>query len=252
MPIQLPLRLLSLVLLLVVWQILASAAATSTLPPPAAVFSFILKEAQAGDLFHHLGATLGRVFVAYVLAMAAGAALGIVLGRMPTLDRLVDSWLLILLNTPALIIIVLCYVWLGLTEVAAIAAVTLNKIPNVAVIMREGARSIDTNLEEMRRAFRFDRWTWIRHVLLPQLEPYAVAAARSGLALVWKIVLVVELLGRPDGVGYAISYYFQLFDVAALLGYSLVFTAVVLALDVALLQPLEAHARRWRIIPDPA
>ena len=60
------------------------------------------------------------------------------------------------------------------------------------------------------------RGTWLRHVLVPQLEPYVVAAARSGLALVWKIVLVVELLGRPDGVGYAISYYFQLFDVAGI------------------------------------
>jgi NitT/TauT family transport system permease protein len=104
----------------------------------------------------------------------------------------------------------------------------------------------------MRRAFRFDRPTWVRHVVVPQLEPYAVAAARSGLALVWKIVLVVELLGRPDGVGYAISYYFQLFDVRALLGYSFAFTAVVVAIDFVCLKPLESHARRWRLIPDPA
>ena len=62
----------------------------------------------------------------------------------------------------------------------------------------------------------------------------------------------VELLGRPDGVGYAISYYFQLFDVRALLGYSLSFTLIVVAIDFVLLQPLETHARRWRIIPDPA
>jgi NitT/TauT family transport system permease protein len=87
-------------------------------------------------------------------------------------------------------------------------------------------------------------------VLLPQLAPYLVASARSGLSLVWKIVLVVELLGRPNGVGYAISYHFQLFDVAALLGYSLAFTAIMLAVDVLVLQPLEAHARRWRPDPD--
>jgi NitT/TauT family transport system permease protein len=87
---------------------------------------------------------------------------------------------------------------------------------------------------------------------MPQLEPFAVAAARSGLALVWKIVLVVELLGRPNGVGYAISYYFQLFDVAALIGYSLVFTAVMLAIDVVVLQPWEAHVRRWRPARDQA
>ncbi len=151
-----------------------------------------------------------------------------------------------LLNTPALIVTVLAYIWLGLTETAAILAVALNKMPNVAVILREGARGLDPGLEEMAQAFRYDRRTWIRHVLLPQLEPFAVAATRSGISLAWKIVLVVELLGRPDGVGYAISYYFQLFDVAALIGYSLVFSAVMLAVDALLLQPLDAHARRWR------
>jgi NitT/TauT family transport system permease protein len=225
---------------------------SGVLPSPAHVFAFVVKEAQSGDLTHNLAATLRRVFAAFSLAMIIGGAIGLALGRSPAADRILDSWLMILLNTPALVIIILCYVWVGLSETAAIAAVTLNKIPNVAVIMREGARSLDPQIEEMRHAFRFDRRTWIRHVLFPQIEPYAIASARSGLALVWKIVLVVELLGRPDGIGYALSYYFQLFNVAALLGYSLVFTAVVLVIDTAVLQPLETYGRRWRPVPSAA
>ncbi len=241
-------RLLSILLLLLLWQLATTFLSSGVLPPPATVFAFIVKEAQSGDLLHNLTATLRRVFAAFSLAMIIGGTIGLVLGRSPTSDRILDSWLMILLNTPALVIIILCYVWLGLSETAAIAAVTLNKIPNVAVIMREGARSLDPQIEEMRQAFRFDRRTWIRHILLPQVEPYAAAAARSGLALVWKVVLVVELLGRPDGVGYALSYYFQLFNVAALLGYSLAFTAVVLLIDTVVLQPFEFYARRWRLV----
>jgi NitT/TauT family transport system permease protein len=76
--------------------------------------------------------------------------------------------------------------------------------------------------------------------------PFMIGAARSGLALVWKIVLVVELLGRPDGVGYAIAYYFQLFDVRAVLGYSVAFSLVMLAIEFVVLQPLDEYARRWR------
>jgi NitT/TauT family transport system permease protein len=239
-------RLVSALLLLALWQAAASLAASPTLPAPLDVLRFVVREARSGDLAVNVGATLLRVIVSFVIAMVIGTALGVALGRLRLADRMLDTGLLVLLNTPALVITVLAYVWLGLTEVAAVTAVALNKIPNVAVIMREGARSLDPGLEEMAQAFRFDRLTWARHVLAPQLEPFAVAAARSGLALVWKIVLVVELLGRPNGVGYAISYYFQLFDVAALLGYSLVFTCVMLAADVLLLQRLEAHGRRWR------
>ncbi|MEZ0168498.1 ABC transporter permease [Microvirga sp. TS319] len=252
MPTGLLSRLLSLLLLLLLWQTVTSMAGSGEVPSPAGVFAFVVEEARSGDLARNLTATLRRVLISFSLAMVIGGAIGLALGRSPRCDRIVDSWLMILLNTPALVIIILCYVWLGLSETAAIAAVTLNKIPNVAVIMREGARSLDPQIEEMRKAFRFDRLTWIRHVLLPQVEPYAIAAARSGLALVWKIVLVVELLGRPDGVGYALSYYFQLFNVAALLGYSLVFTAVVLVIDSVVLQPLEVYARRWRPVPSAA
>jgi ABC-type nitrate/sulfonate/bicarbonate transport system permease component len=239
-------RLASALLLLACWWLASRFVDPRTLPSPEAVAAFVGREAASGDLLRNVGITLWRVVASFVLAMATGAVLGIALGRSRTADRLLDTPLLVLLNTPALIVTVLAYIWLGLTETAAILAVALNKMPNVAVILREGARGLDPGLEEMAQAFRYDRRTWIRHVLLPQLEPFAVAATRSGISLAWKIVLVVELLGRPDGVGYAISYYFQLFDVAALIGYSLVFSAVMLAVDALLLQPLDAHARRWR------
>ncbi|KAA2237597.1 ABC transporter permease [Salinarimonas soli] len=245
-PAALLVRLASILALLALWHVAATLAASRTLPPTAAVFEVMLRETRTGELPAHIGATLARVAVSFTLAMAIGTVIGVALGRVRALDRAFDTWLLAVLNTPALVVTVLAYVWLGLTEAAAILAVTVNKIPNVAVIMREGARSLDPGLEEMRRAYRFDRATWIRHVLLPQLAPYWVAAARSGLALVWKIVLLVELLGRPDGVGYAISYHFQLFDVAGLLSYSIAFAAIVFAIDVLVLQPLETHARRWR------
>jgi NitT/TauT family transport system permease protein len=237
----------SAVLVVAVWQAAATVAPTRTLPPPSDVLAFVVQELREGDMLLHLGATSLRVAASFVIAMALGTAIGVALGRYRTLNRSVDLWLILLLNTPALVITVLCYLWLGLTELAAILAVALNKLPNVAVILREGARSLDPALDEMSAAYRFSFATWCRHVLCPQLEPYFAAAARSGLALVWKIVLVVELLGRPNGVGYAISYYFQLFDVRAVLGYSLAFSTIMLAVEFLLMQPLDAHARRWRL-----
>ncbi|MDP4025899.1 ABC transporter permease subunit [Methylobacterium sp. NEAU 140] len=240
-------RVVSLAVLVAAWQAAAWEADSRLLPGPPAVLRFIAAEAARGDLFHNVGATLLRVAISFAAAMLLGVLLGVALGRSRRADLALDTPLLVLLNTPALVITVLAYVWVGLTETAAILAVVLNKLPNVAVIVREGARNLDPGLDEMARAYRFDRWTWTRDVLVPQLQPYVVAAARSGLSLAWKIVLVVELLGRPDGVGFAINYYFvQSTDVAAIIGYSLVFMAVMIGIDVLLLQRLEAHVRRWR------
>jgi NitT/TauT family transport system permease protein len=209
----------------------------------------MLDEARSGALALNLGVTLARVAAAFIIAMALGCALGLIMGRSRVSDRLGDPWLIVLLNLPALVIIVLAYIWAGLTETAAVSAVALNKLPIATVTVREGARSLDTALDEMAQVFRMRAWTRIRHIMLPQLAPYLAAAARSGLSLVWKIVLIVELLGRPNGVGFEIGVAFQLFDVTRILAYALSFVAVMLAVETLLVQPLERHIARWRQRP---
>ena len=237
---------LSLLTLLLLWQFTAGLAESRVLPPPLAVLEVMLEALASGELLYHLGVTLARVAAAFLLAMAFGVALGIAMGRSKPLDRVLDGWLILFLNLPALVTIILCYVWFGLIEAAAIAAVAINKIPNVVVTVREGARALDPSYLEMARSFRLSRWRILRYVVLPQLVPFVVAAARSGLALIWKIVLVVELLGRSNGVGFQLSVFFGLFDVAAILAYTLAFVAVVQVIELAGLQPLERRVNRWR------
>jgi NitT/TauT family transport system permease protein len=186
------------------------------------------------------------VLWAFVLAMSLGTAIGVAMGRSERLNRWLDPWLVIFLNLPALVLIVLCYLWIGLTEAAAIVAVTLNKIPNVAIVLREGGRALDPNLDAMAQVYRLSWWTRMRHVILPQLAPFLAAAARGGVAVIWKIVLVVEFLGRSSGVGFQIHLYFQLFDVAMVLVYALSFICVMLVAEWCLLQPWERRVGRWR------
>src|SRR3546814_4215523 len=131
-----------------------------------------------------------------------------------------------------------------LNEVAAILAVAVNKAPMVVAIMREGARSRDRSLLEMTRVFEVPRGRVLRRVVLPQLAPSLMASARTGLALTWKIVLVVELLGRPSGVGFRIRSFFNFFDITGILAYTSVFIAVILAAEAFLLRPLDRRAGR--------
>jgi NitT/TauT family transport system permease protein len=237
----------SILLLLALWQLAASLAANPRLmPSPAAVFAMIGQETLKGDLLWHLGITLMRVAASFVLAMGIGVALGILMGRVRLADELGQPWLVFFLNLPALVTIILSYIWIGLTETAAILAVALNKIPNVVVTVREGARALDRGLLEMAQAFQVPARRRLVDVVLPQLYPYLAAAARSGLALIWKIVLVVELLGRSNGVGFQLGVFFQLFDVAGILAYALSFIAIVQLIEWGILQPLERRINRWR------
>ncbi|HEU0222515.1 MAG TPA: ABC transporter permease subunit, partial [Paracoccaceae bacterium] len=229
--------LVSLAALWLVWSVGARVAGDPvTLPGPEEVFLLLLAEAEAGRLWLHLGATLARVVAAFLLAMSIGLGLGILMGRFGRFDRWLDPWLVVLLNLPALVVIVLCYIWIGLTEAAAVAAVAVNKIPMVTAMIREGVRALDPSLDAMARVFRMGPAARLAHVVLPQLAPHIASAARSGVALIWKIVLVVEFLGRPNGIGFQIHLYFQLFEVGRVLAYAIAFILVMLAVEKLLMQ----------------
>lgn len=237
----------SLAALLAVWSLAAWVANSRHGPGPLAVLGVIVHEAATGTLWAALAATLARVAVSFALAMLIGSVIGIALGRSEAANRFFDPWLILFLNLPALVIIALCYVWMGPWETTAVTAVALNKIPSAAVQMREGARALSRDLDEMALAYRLGWWKTLRHVTLPQLAPFFAAAARSGLALVWKIVLVVEALGgHAIGVGHQIFTAFQSFDVPMILAYALAFIAVIQVIEIALLQPLQAHFNRWK------
>lgn len=232
--------------LLLVWQAFAYFLNSHNLPAPLIVGNVFWQGCISGQIPYHLGVTLLRLVVSFSIAMLLGCAIGIVLGRNKKLDSFFDNWLVIFLNIPALVTIILCYVWFGLTEVAAILAVVVNKLPNVIVTVREGARAVDKDLLEMARCYRFGKLKTLLHVVWPQLYPFIMGATRSGLALVWKIILVVELLGRSNGVGYQLHLFFQLFDVANILAYTIAFVAVIQLLEWLVLKPLDTKAQRWR------
>lgn len=239
-------RSVSLVGLVVVWGIAARLADSNMLPTPVAVLAAVYRYTRSGQLPLELGITLARVAAAFIMAMAVGTVIGFMMGRSRRLNLLLDGPLVLALNIPALVIIILCYLWFGLTEVAVIVAVALNKIPVVAVTTREGTRAVDLRLLAVARVYHVPRSVTLHRVILPQLYPYLIASARNGLALIWKIVLVAELLGRSNGVGFELSVFFQFFDITSILAYTLAFAAVVMAIEAGVMRPLEGRLTRWR------
>ena len=237
---------LSLAGFVALWALVAAFARSDNLPTPWAVAVFIVDDVRHGDMLYNIGMTLWRASVAFAIAMIIGCGLGFVFGRSERADQAFMPWVLVLMNTPVLVIGVLCFIWFRTTEASAILAVVLSKFPNNTVIVRDGVRSFDPGLDDIGVIYRFSLAKRFRHILLPQAMPFMMAAARSGIGIVWKIVLVVELFGLSSGVGFEISKYFGLFAVKEIIGYSVAFSLVMLAVEFLILQPLDDYARRWR------
>ncbi len=236
----------STILLLVVWQALAMIFPGRLFPTPTAVALELWTDIADGKLMSDMAKTLWRATISFTISMTIGVALGILFGRSRIADRLFSSWVIVGLNLPAVVIAIVLYISLGLNEMAIILAVIINKVPLVVTTIREGVRSFSSDYDELALAFRIPFWRRLRLVFIPQLTPYVLAAARTGLALIWKIVLVFEVLGSSGGVGFRINTMFQFFDMTGILAYTTAFILVVLVVEYWLMRPLEHYILRWR------
>lgn len=237
---------LSLPLLLLIWHGMAMIATSRFLPSPVFVAGHILDLTMNGHLVADFGKTLTRAITGFFVAMILGGVLGFALGRVSALDRLFGPWVLVGMNMPAIVVAIICYIGLGLSEFALILAVVINKTPLVITTIREGVRSFLPEYDELGMAFRMPFLRRLRLIYLPQLMPFLMTAARTGLALIWKIVLVFEVLGSDGGVGFRVSIFFQYFDMGGILAYTTAFVAMVMVFEHGVLRRVERRVVRWR------
>lgn len=215
-------------------------------PSPIDVALHLVTLTTTGKLVADMGKTLSRAAIGFTIAMALGTFLGIVLGRVRLLDRLFATWVVVGLNLPAIVVAIMLYILLGLTEFALILAVVINKVPLVIATIREGVRSFSPDYDELAAAYRMPLGRRLRLLFVPQLMPFVLAAARTGLSLIWKIVLVFEVLGSDGGVGFRINVFFQFFDMKGIVAYTTAFILVVLAFEYGVVRPAERHVLKWR------
>lgn len=240
------LRLVSGLALLALWLALSLTLSETVMPGPRATLSFLREEMVRGDLWFNLAMTFKRVVIAFVIAMLLGVGLGVASGASRRWDATIGVWITVGLTIPRIVLFVAAYLLLGLTDFAAIVALIITVVPTVVVQIREGTHALDGKLLEMARAYHRPKLLVWRHVVLPQLLPYFIGTARGALSLAWKMVVLAELLGRTDGVGYMIYFNFQLFNMKGVLAYGLAMMIVLAVLDFGFVLMMRRATFRWR------
>ena len=239
-------KLISIGLFVALWYVAVLLPARSVFPPPHVVLEYLLEDIFGTAIWYHLAVTMTRIFFGFSLAMGIAIPVGIALGFSKLFQRLFGTWVVIGLMTPSLVFIILTYTSMGLNDFAAVVGAALSVVSVLTVNIWESAKAVDFKLVQMARVFGLDTLQVVRQVVLPQLAPPLLASARFGLGLVWKMVLFVELIGRSDGIGYQIEYYYQLFSMARVLEYTEFFVAIMLLIEVVVLGGIERRLFRWR------
>jgi sulfonate transport system permease protein len=188
----------------VLWELLARAGylPPNWLPAPTIVGQTIYEMAVAGDLWRHVGITVGRVVVGFLIGASAGTLVGGLTGYVPVARKLLDPLLQSLRSVPSIAWVPLFLLWLGIQESSKIALISLGAFFPVYLNLSVAVLHVDPKLIEVGRLYRLSSFQMVRRVVLPAVLPEYVVGLRSGLGLAWMFVVAAELLGASSGLGY--------------------------------------------------
>ncbi len=239
-------KLASVVTLIGLWYLGAALLPPSIMPAPHVVGRVLWHNVMGRAIWIDVAITMTRIVFAFAIAMSIALVLGFAMGLSKSAERFFDVWVVGGISLPSLVVMLTVYMIVGLNDRAAVIAAALPVIPVLTINIWEGIKGVDQKLIDMAKAYHADRLRIIVSVVAPQIMPIMIASARFGLGLIWKMVLFVELLGRSDGVGYKIEYYYQMFNMSEVLAHALLFLLIMIFIEIILLGKLERYLFSWR------
>lgn len=228
------------------WQVFSIFQPSFIVPDVPTVVKEMVGVLTEDRFFFHLQQTMFRVVIGFLAAFVLGVGFGAIMGLKRSVEEFLEVHMLTALMLPGLAWAIMSFMWLGITNSAAVLAIVLVSVPIVAITIMHGTKAIDVSLAEMADAFGAGRWTSFRSVTLPQLYPYMFGAVRNGFALAWKVVVLSELLGLSNGVGYKLYEQYQHFRFRGVLAWTLLFAIVMFLIEFVLFKPVERYLNRWR------
>jgi len=234
------------VALLGFWEFMTRVTASPLVPSVGEVVDEIRRIVFSGLAIKQIGITFGRILLGFAVAFVVSLVVGIAAARNPFVRRFVNPAIILGLTVPGLVWALLCVIWFGVSLTTPVVAIALGVAPVMVLHVVQGMHAIDAEIMEMAYVFKLSRRDKIVHIWIPSLIPHLIGGSRVGLSLAWKVIVLVELFGLSNGVGYQLNSEFSSQTVAGVLAWTIVFWAVMIAMEYGVLQTLEGRFTAWR------
>ena len=232
--------------LLAIWWVASLATPVYVLPGPERVFQRVVQLTKSGDLPVNLITTLGRVAAGFLLAVMIGVPAGILLGSHRAIGSFFEPVLPVMNTVSSAIWAIFAIIWFGLSPITPIFVVLMTALPLIVTNVWQGTQAVQADFVELAAALRFSRWKTLTKIYLPSILPYFFSGARLAFGFGWRVSLVAETLGASSGVGYRLRQASDLIQMDQVFAWTIVQVAMMLVIEIGLLQPLERYLFRWR------
>jgi ABC-type nitrate/sulfonate/bicarbonate transport system permease component len=237
------LQLLPIALIWVWWW--TSRGSTSYFWPP---LTEIIESIRSDWLFDQfmtdLVPSLVRFTLGYLLAVAVGIAAGTLIGLLPRLRRATTPVTEFVRAIPPPLLLPFAIVTLGIGDLSKVVVIALGAVWPVLLNTVDGVRGVDRLTVDMARSFGLGPWRRVFNVILPGASPKITVGMRIGLAVALILMIISEMVGSTNGLGFRVLDAQRSFDSASTYGGVIVIGIVGLIVNAGFLAA-EARIMRW-------
>lgn len=231
--------------LLLLWQLAADRIQMGHILPGPVQILHRTWELRESLFFHHLPSTLLTIASGWLLSVAIGITLAVLMHASPVLEAMLHPALLITQTIPVMCISPLFVLWLGYTIQARLIAVVLSTFFSITLHTYDGLRGADPKKRELLVTCGASPLQIFRHLDAPSALPGLFTALK--MTIPWAVIdaAVAEWLGATEGLGYFSRRMISKMDGAAVFAPLLILSALSL-LGMAILERLERRFAGWR------
>lgn len=208
---SLALSLSSVLSVLVIWYLITALKIVPSLflPSPQAVWQKFLEVSQQGfmkaTLWQHLAASISRVLLALVAAIAIGVPLGLWMGLSKWVRAVLDPLVELLRPIPPLAYLPLLVIWFGIGETTKVLLIFFSILAPVIISSTHGVLSHQLNRERAALSLGASQSQVFWHVILPTALPHILTGVRIGLGVGWSTLVASELVAADRGIGFMVQ-----------------------------------------------
>ena len=234
-------------MLVLLWEVLVRRGVidASLAPAPSAILDALMRLAQRPEVLASLGVTAWEVLAAFVVAVPVGLFLGVILVEVPLLGALFRPLVNFLFGVPKSIFLPVFILVFGVTIPQKIAFGVFTTLFVVITGGIAAVESVPRELVTVSRVYGASRWQVIREIYLPSMAPILLESARLGMIFNITAVLLCEIYGARDGIGYRIAAWGENLQMPQLYA-ALVIVAVAAVIVNEALRAVESRLGFWR------
>ncbi|WP_341301763.1 ABC transporter permease [Lysinibacillus sp. FSL H8-0500] len=234
------------VLLVIVWEVAGRQGLLNPLllPTPSTIITEFIYLWQHGQLLMHLQISIWRALAGFLIGGGLGLLFGVLVGFSYKTQQLLDPTFQMLRMLPHLAVAPLFILWFGFDETSKLLLIAKGSFFPLYVNIFLGIRSLDAKLFEVAKVLQFKKWDLLTKLIIPSALPHIFLGIRLSLGIAWVGLVVAEMMGSSEGIGFLINDARSMSIVATVFAGIIIF-AILGKLTDALVLSIERKSLRW-------